>query len=335
MPIDDFYELDIVRIKEEIKKRKPRSILLQIPEGLKHFFPSVVERVKQIAGEECEVNIDASPTYGSCLMDLTIMKKYDLVIHFGHTAYPYWTPPDNVVLVNLISRNNFSSDTLQKFTTYLNNAKIKRVSIYTTAQHTVLVPRIISTLKDSRITIVNNVRNPVIFGCWFSDLDKAAIESDAVVVISGGKFHALGVGLRLTKEIPVVVLDPYRDSFWDASKEIYRLKKIRYSKILKAMNARSWAIIVGTAGQRRTTVIKALTKAMLDKGKNFYLAEVTYLTKDTLANLDNQEIDAFSITSCPRLAIEDLATYHKPVLTPGETMMAIEGKVSGRYIFPW
>ncbi len=335
MSIYEFYELDIARIKDEVKKRKPRSILVQIPEGLKHFFPSVIERVKQIAGEECEVNIDTSPTYGSCLMDLSIVEKYDLVIHFGHATYPYWTPPDNVVLVDLISRNNFSSGTLQRFTTYLNNAQIKRVSIYTTAQHTVLVPRIISVLKDSGISISNNARNPVIFGCWFSDLDKAATESDAIIVISGGKFHALGIGLRLAKEIPVIVLDPYRDSFWDASKEIYRLKKIRYSKILKAINAMTWVIIVGTSGQRRTTIIEALTKAMLNKGKKFYLAEATYLTKDTLANLDNQEIDAFSVTSCPRLAIEDLSTYHKPVLTPGETMMAIEGKLSGRYIFPW
>lgn len=146
-------------------------------------------------------------------------------------------------------------------------------------------------------------------------------------------FHALGVGLTTRK--PIVKLDPYTSKNEDLTDEVYRILKIRYGKIMKALDSRNWAIIQGVkTGQNRPLMVKYLQKKLEEKGYKVFIITNRSLNVDALRNIDNPEIDSFIVTSCPRLPIDDLFEYEKPVLTPGEAKMIIFSKLD-EYIFPW
>ena len=333
MDIDRFYTFDENAVRNAFKKHRPHKVLIQLPEGIKHFYPSILGRIRNLANYEgLEFHLDASPTYGSCMMDVSLSSQYDLVLHFGHVKYPYWTPPKNVVLVDLKSKAELSSETLLKLFEYLKNNGLKRIAVYTTAQHDPY--RVADFLTSRGIEVVNNLKRSVVFGCWYSDLKDIENTVDAIVVISGGEFHSLGAGLLTEGKKVVISLDPYTDGLSVMNKRINRLLKVRLFKVLKATKAKSWVIIGGTAGQFRPNLINYIKKLLEKANCEYYIARTAYVTQDLIGNLDSNKVDAFSITSCPRLAIDDLAEYQKPVLTPGETEMAITGNLK-RYVFPW
>ncbi len=330
----EFYEVDIGKILEVIKSRRARRVLIQLPEGFKRYYYEISDIIRNGLNYPVDVDVDLSPSYGSCLMDLNMLASYDLVIHLGHDPYPYWQPPNNVVFIDVSSKTSISEKTLNEFLKFMNDKNIRKVAIYTTAQHKSLMRSIINRLSNAGINVVNASSKSVIFGCWFSDLDAVKDLIDGVVVIAGGSFHALGVGLRINASKVVMSLDPYRDSFKVMNDEIYKTLKVRLSKVLEARDAEKWLIIGGSAGQYRPHIIKALINLIESSGRKYYYASASYINKDLIVNVDSKDIDVIVITSCPRIAIEDLQDYHKPVLTPGEAYMALKNDFS-HYRFPF
>lgn len=79
------HNLEERRLKEEIKKRQARRVLIQLPEGLKPEGP----RLASIAEEAGAVAIvSADPCYGACDLALSDAESLDvdLIVHYGHTA---------------------------------------------------------------------------------------------------------------------------------------------------------------------------------------------------------------------------------------------------------
>jgi len=334
MSFFEFYEVDVSKILEVIKERKPRKVLIQLPEGFKRHYYEVADSIKKELEYPIDVDVDLSPSYGSCFMDLNMLANYDLVIHLGHDPYPYWQPPNNVVFIDVASRTRISEETLNKLLKFMNDSKISKVAIYTTAQHKALTRSIADKLLNAGVNVVNTLEKSVIFGCWFSDLDTVKDLIDAVIVLAGGSFHALGVGLRINARKPVISLDPYMDSFKVMNDEIYKTLKVRLSKVFEAQNAERWLIVGGVAGQYRPYIIKALIELIKSLGRRYYYASASYINKELIVNIDSKNVDAIVITSCPRIAIEDLRDYHKPILTPGEAFMALKNELN-HYRFPF
>jgi len=332
MRLSDFYYYDKEKIIEAIQKQNPKTILVQLPEGLKHFFPSLLKELRKIIPEGTNVVLDGNPAWGSCLIDLSIISEYDLVLHFGHIEYPYWLPPSKVVFVDLKSSNAVTEETLEKLVRYLKSRSFSKLGVYGTAQHD--VKPIANYLSSNSMEVLNNLSISTILGCWYSDLERIKEEVDAVIIVSGGFFHSLGAGLILNGRTPVINLDPYTNSFKDATPDILRLIKVRYFKIYEASGKQNWVIIEGEAGQYRPNIITNLKKLLKDQGKNYYEVRTAYLNNETLSNIDNGEVEVFVVTSCPRLPIDNFNDYFKPVLTPGEARMALTSP-RRRYIFPW
>ncbi len=145
-------------------------------------------------------------------------------------------------------------------------------------------------------------------------------------------FHPLGLYLATRK--PVIKLDPYTARIEDVTEYGERIYKKRLYKIIQAMDSKTWGIIVGLkTGQYRPWLIERLKKLLEEKDLKYYLLVYDRLEKDSLRALP-QNIEAFIVTSCPRLPIDDLGDFEKPVLTPGEAIMALTGKLEP-YRFPW
>ncbi|MCD6340378.1 MAG: diphthamide synthesis protein, partial [Desulfurococcales archaeon] len=145
---------------------------------------------------------------------------------------------------------------------------------------------------------------------------------------------SVGVGLRIRNSKPVFKLDPYEQKAELINDKVYRFLKIRYSKIMNAFDAKNWLIVAGACGQYRPNIVRKLEKLLKKNNASYYISRVAILNEHTLRNIDTEAIDAIIVTSCPRLPIEDLSRYHKPVLTPGEALMILSNRIHD-YIFPW
>lgn len=328
----DYYYLDVDELYRVVKEKKPSRVLLQVPEGFKNKSYELVDSLKETL-VEAEIHIDASPSFGSCLLDLGVIEKYDLVIHLGHRRYPYWASPDKVVYIDLQSRARPSQELLSSLINDLKTHDYAKLAVYTTAQHVDLTREIIKLLRTSGFEVVNRDVE-VAFGCWFSSLDSVRDLADAFLVVAGGRFHALGIGLRLSGSKEVISLDPYGNTYSFLGSYVVKILKSRLAKVMKSLDAVSWLIITGSGGQYRPWIVNELARLISSSGGKYYVAVTSYLTRDLLVDVDSNALDAIVITSCPRLPIEDFHDYEKPVLTPGEAFMALK-KVFEPYVFPW
>ncbi|MEM4485724.1 MAG: diphthamide biosynthesis enzyme Dph2 [Zestosphaera sp.] len=327
------YQIDLSKIIRIINERRPSKVLLQIPEGFKNRSYGLVDYLASAAGGGVEIHVDAGPCFGACLIDQDVTKDYDLVIHLGHERYPYWTPPDNVVFADLQSKTRVSEEVINNLLSSLREAGLRRLAIYATAQHKDLSEDLVTVAREGGFDVVNR-GSRLVLGCWFSDLDSVKEFADAVLVVAGGRFHALGVGLRLGGGKEVVAVDPYMNTYAFLKEYVIKTLKVRLGKVARSIDARSWLLVTGAAGQKRTWLVEELSRLIRESGGRYYIAVSAYLTRDLLTDLDSESVDAIIITSCPRLALEDFHDYVKPVLTPGEGFMALKKNLDP-YLFPW
>jgi len=340
------YHIDFHEIRDRIVSSN--IILVQAPDGIKRYMPRIVECLHQINGEAA-IYVDAAPLYGACDLHLEIVETVspDLIIHIGHNEYPRRLGfqkgaerlLEKTVFVPAYSKVTVSETIVRRLSGTLREKGFYKVSLAAVIQHMNILDDVKKKLEDSGLTVYTArpaYREMVygqILGCEYSILNILDKRVDAHIVIAGGVFHALGASLSASK--PVYKLDPYRQEYVDMSSLREKYMRKRLYKILQAMDAHTFGIVVGAkTGQYREWLIQRLTH-LLRKNKREYRIYVSdQLTAQILGNIDNDSIDAYIVTSCPRLPIDDLDEYPKPVLTPGEAVMAVTGNIE-RYVFPW
>ena len=96
-----------------------------------------------------------------------------------------------------------------------------------------------------------------------------------------------------------------------------RILRIRFARITKARSAKKWGILVSSKeGQYRMKLAKEIKKTLEDAGMEAYIILVDNVNPDVL--LPYLELEAFVVSACPRIAIDDSQMYKKPLLTPQE-----------------
>ncbi len=313
------YELEVGRLLERLASAGASRVLLQLPEGLKRYYPAVADYIGARTG--VEVRLDAGPVYGSCLAAHERPGGYDLVVHVGHDPYPLYAPRGaKVVYLDLeyvgVDPEEFSG----RVEEYLRVAGTRRVAIVTTNQHKRLSGFLRERLETGGFGVAFGPA--VVFGCYVPP-ELATAGAEAVVVVAGGLFHAIGVGMLVGRTL-VVRADPYTRTVGDASREVSRFVAVRLRRMLDALSARSWGIIVGTAGQYRPSVVERLVRVLRERGHRYYLYDAPLLDVEVLRNADSPEVEAYVVTSCPRVAVDDLSEFEKPVLTPSEALVVLE-----------
>lgn len=330
------YDFKEELIVEEIKKRNCKKVLLQFPEGLKVFSVRVVQKLNELL-PDVDFIVSSDPNWGACDIaeDEAKNLNVDLIIHFGHTPYTWYYPKFPTLFIPVESNLDISDEQINTVVELGKKYEAKSIGLTATIQHAKLLPKISQKLKGEFEVKIGRPSSSFmldgqILGCDY----KAAtdVDADIYVNVSGGLFHALGVGLSTNK--PIIKIDPYTQKVEDLTKEVYKIIKIRYAKIIEAIDKRNWGIIQGAmVGQNRPLMVKFFEKKLKEKGYNTFVFLNRVLTKDTLRNL-SPSIEVFLVTSCPRLPIDDLYDFDRPVLTPGEAKMIISNKFD-KYIFPW
>ncbi len=342
------YDIELDRIIGAIREYKPSKILLQIPDGFKKYYTIVVEAIlKRLQKEDLpvpEIILDADPNYGSCMIRETACSLTDLVIHMGHTEYPWQLASGNkpsckIIYVPLEYKLLLYQEIMNDILEIIKHNMMRQVGILASIQHKKQLEQVSNFLKNRGIYTLSV--NPFykwgapgqILGCELSAALAMKNKVDGFLVISSGLFHALGVSLATGKK--TIKVDPYTGVVEDMDPHTKRFLRIRYYKITEAMKAKNWGLIHGeTYGQYRPWLRNLLIRKMRDKGYKVYEFLSSILLKDFVLNIDTSDIEAYVITSCPRLALEDLSSLEKPVLTPGETFMILENRLEP-YRFPW
>ncbi len=86
--IEKEYELEIDKVVKTIKKNKAKLVLLQFPDGLKPYSTTIAEEIEKRTNAECFIWLGSC--FGACDVPLQVEKlRIDLIIQFGHSAWPY------------------------------------------------------------------------------------------------------------------------------------------------------------------------------------------------------------------------------------------------------
>ena len=80
--LQETYNLELNRIIKEIKSKKPKSVLLQFPDGLKQYATAIVDYLQEKTNTQFKIHLGSC--FGACDVPQT---NSDLIIQFGHAPW--------------------------------------------------------------------------------------------------------------------------------------------------------------------------------------------------------------------------------------------------------
>jgi len=306
------YQFNIHQILDKIREKDAKIVGLQFPEGLKVHATELASEIEDETG--AMVLISGDPCYGACdLSDNVMGGMVDLLVHFGHTPLPidYKVPTLFVEAHYQLESMGILEDALE----FLEGKE--KIGLVTTTQHLHLLEDAAHFLEENGKEVLmkdgaGTLKGQVL-GCNFSSVQDLPV--DAYLYLGSGNFHPLGI--KLSTQKPVVIADPYLNQVRDIDEFTDRILRIRFARITRAKEAKKFGILISSKeGQCRWELAKDLKKMIYNEGKEAYLIFLNEINPPSL--LPYMDLDAFVVTACPRIAIDDSKMYKKPLLTPQE-----------------
>jgi 2-(3-amino-3-carboxypropyl)histidine synthase len=162
-----------------------------------------------------------------------------------------------------------------------------------------------------------------ILGCTAPALAKN--QYDALLYIGDGRFH-LEAMMLANPELPAYRYDPYADILSQEFYDFDTLKSTRHSAILQVQQkARTIGLILSTLGrQGHPGILSDLAIKWRAWGRQVVLVLISEVTPQKLAPFEDT-IDAWIQVACPRLSIDWGYAFSKPILSPYEAHVALQG----------
>ena len=189
------FNLEENRLQKEIVKRKAKTVLIQLPEGLKTIGPRLATLIEEVGS--CAI-VSADPCYGACDLATTAAESLgaDLIIHFGHSSQ---NTHEGIPVLFLEARANVSiKEAIEQAIPLL--TAWDKIGLVTTVQH-------IHKLKEAKTVLLNAGKTVAIgdagkleyagqvIGCDFSNAKTISKNVEGFLFVGGGRFHAIGVAL--------------------------------------------------------------------------------------------------------------------------------------------
>jgi len=320
------YQLEEQKILDEIKKRGSKRILLQMPEGLKPIGFRVAKLLEEKA--KVEVFVSGDPCYGAC--DLALIPKQqvhaDLLIHIGHAEIPGEFTDEKVMYIEARADESID-EPMVKAVAMLTQERV--IGLASNIQHIHMLERAKQILEEYGKEVVIGrpsgwLKYPgQVLGCDYGSVRAISDKIDAIVLLSGGDFHALGIPLATGKR--TIVVDPFQSKANDITETCRRLLRKRFASITKFKEAKRIGIIVGLKSSQMNASLSLRLKQLLEEnGYSVILICATEIIPETLDSFT--DLDAYVEISCPRISTDDQERYRKPILNPEEVMVAIGKK---------
>jgi 2-(3-amino-3-carboxypropyl)histidine synthase len=280
----------VKELVREIKERKPKRILLQLPEGLKTKAIQILDGI-EAAGIAVILSGDAC--YGAC--DLRINEactaKCDLIVHVGHNKF-YRDIKSDIPVLYFPWKMQFTID--KKLPKQMNQIAEKRIGLLSSIQYIDYLDEFSRVLKDAG---KKPVMGGQILGCYAQNADKIKDDVDCFLFAGTGRFHPLGLSFLHKK---TYFYDLEKNMIEDLSKEMMIEEKKRMARIEKARDANIFAILVSSKhGQFDLVAAEKVKKALEGKHKKAFIVIMDEIRDEKLLGLG---VDCFINTACPRIA---------------------------------
>jgi len=307
-------KLDVKTAVKEIKKKNAKTVILQLPEGLKGKAIELIELLEKKTKAKIITVLD--PVWGACDLAEEEMKLFnaDLLIHLGHSKY-YDTKMKVLYLPLEYKVKEMQLDKLERM---IKNEKWNKIGLICAIQFYNVMKEIEKELKKKKFNIVIEKGGPKstvagqVLGCDQSAVKKIEKKVDGFLYIGDGIFHPIGAATATDKK--VLSFNPLNGEIKDfvAEKELYVRK--RYGSIARAKNAKVFGILMSRKkGQfKKETAFEA--KKLIEKnGFKAFLLSMDLIKAEYLMGL---KIDCYVNTACPRIIEDNL--NDKPIISFNE-----------------
>ncbi len=294
-------------IKALVGSGKSR-VLIQLPEGLKAKSLEIADELRE---NGLEPVVSGDVCFGAC--DLKFLKGAT-TLHIGHSKMVdasnviYWEYPYSQSL----------APAAEKALPLLG----RRVGLFTTVQHLGKIREAREFLESHGKEVLTAAgratREYQLLGCDAAGAISLKGKVDSFLYIGGGRFHPLAIAYYTNE--PVVAADPF--SLKVETIPPGKLQKEKALRQTKAMGAQGFGIVVSTKpGQENWGLAGKLKGKLEAAGKRALLIYMENITPDLLLPY---AVDAFIITACPRIVIDDWKNYKRPVLLPDEASFLLK-----------
>jgi 2-(3-amino-3-carboxypropyl)histidine synthase len=295
--------MELEEAAEEMKKKGIKRVFVQLPEGLKAKSLEVADFLEK---NGLEPIISLENTYGACdLRDEEALRlKCDAILHLGHNEFGFeWVKSKIPVFYVEWFSNKTGNDSLEKIVGALKD--FEKIGIVYSIQYKKAFENVVEFLRNNNKKVFVS-RSGQIIGCNFSNALSIEKNVEAFLVVSAGKFHAIGIALNVKK--PVFVFDV-------ETNDVQKIEVNRYSKI-KAWNKKIFedSKNVGLLVSWKKGQIKdfELVKRKIESlGKKVYVLVFDELNESILEGL---KIDCLINLACPRISVDDLERYKIPII---------------------
>jgi len=80
------YDLELDRIKKEIRTGKAKMVCLQLPDGLKPKATEIAQELEQ--DTSAKIVVWSGSNFGGCDIPIQLEKfGFDLIVNFGHSVF--------------------------------------------------------------------------------------------------------------------------------------------------------------------------------------------------------------------------------------------------------
>lgn len=275
-----------------------------------------------------EVFVSGDPCYGACDLALNPMKavQADLLVHVGHAAIPGEFTDEEVVYVEARADVPIDEPMLKAVEML---EKEHTIGLASNVQHMAQLDRAKQILEEhGKAVLVGRpsgwLKYPgQVLGCDYGSLRAIAEKVDAIVVLSGGDFHAIGIPLATGRR--TIVVDPFQKTARDMTETCKRLLRKRWISITRFKEAKKVGIIVGLkSSQMNVTLARRIKQLLSESGYSPVLLCAAEVIPETIESFT--DLEAFVEISCPRISTDDQERYRKPILNPEEVMIALGKK---------
>ena len=306
-------------IRADMKRLKPKTVLLQLPSGLKRRAEEIAKTIEKEYG--CSVIISGDPCFGACDIAEGDMGAADLVVQAGHSQMPSVICSKPILFLPVEIKFNLSK-IVRSATPLLKSP----VGLLATAQHLRQLDESRKLLEDEGFEVKvgkgsgRMAADGQVLGCDYSSAHDVSGSVSSFLILGGGRFHA--IGLKLSTGKPVIIVDPERSAAHAEDIDVESFKRRRHAVIVSISNAESIGIIVSSKqGQERMALAKRLLKELRGTGRKGHIVLMDNVTPDALQDLG---FEAYVSTACPRIALDDNERFGRPVATPMELMIALK-----------
>lgn len=324
------YTFEIEKTVQRCVALNATHIALQLPEGLLRYATVLADILKQLTPCLRFVSVLGDVTYGACCVDdLTAQSlQCQLLVHYGHSCL---VPLQHTVLPVLYVFCEIQFDTqhlvkcLQATFDETGNRPDTLYLLGTVQFRHALVDaqEQLEQLGYTNVTIpqVKPLSKGEVLGCTSPKLDNTGV----VCFVADGRFH-LEATLIANPHCDFYRYDPYSKSLTIEQYDHTALHDIRKAAIVKAKDAQSFGIILGTLGrQGNPAIVRKIQTLLKEHGKSHFLMLLSEITPAKLQCFRHTTIDCWIQVACPRLSVDwgHGLCATAPVLTPYELFVCL------------